>query len=187
MNRISIQFNKKDNRELQFISKAECLNTYPILKTNLDKILIAYRIIELINKFVFPYDKYENIFDLTFSVFNYLNESNRNFIAALLYFQILFSDYLGIGNNEDDASSELNKNYLLKDETFAYFSSFKLSDAEFNLLTNMKVYGFDFLDKHKFNEKIINKLIESYDYHFSSGFQGSNIFKTKKSFYQFKN
>ena len=50
MNLVNVLFNKKDNRDLQFISNAECISSFPKVKENFEKLMVAYKLLELHQK-----------------------------------------------------------------------------------------------------------------------------------------
>ncbi|MBS1492206.1 MAG: DNA repair protein RecO [Bacteroidetes bacterium] len=99
-NHITIVFYNKENRDLQMLSKAETIKNFRVIKTDLDKLTISYRILETMNKAVYDKEHSNELFELLIKSFTYINESNpeksaENFISYL-YFQVHLCELLGI-------------------------------------------------------------------------------------------
>ncbi len=99
-NQITIVFYHKQNRDLQMLSKAETIKNFSVIKTDLDKLTIGYRILEMMNKAVYDNEHSLELFELLIKIFSYINsesskKSAENFISYL-YFQIHLCEVLGI-------------------------------------------------------------------------------------------
>lgn len=100
-NHITIVFYNKQNRDLQMLSKAETIRNFSIIKTDLDKLTISYRILEMMNKAVYDKEHSHELFELLIKSFSYINgnirleNSAENFISYL-YFQVHLCEVLGI-------------------------------------------------------------------------------------------
>ena len=102
-NHITIVYYHKQNRDLQMLSKAETIKNFAIIKTDLDKLTISYRILEMMNKVVYDNEHSHELFELLIKCFSYVNDSvpgspensAENFISYL-YFQVHLCEVLGI-------------------------------------------------------------------------------------------
>lgn len=181
INHISIYYNKKENRELQNISKSENINSFPAIKQNLDKLNVAYRILELSDKLLFSYDVNKKVFLLLKNSLNALEKNQNNFLSILLYFQLFLSVYTGVGylyKNEDSPS--------VNDETFVYGTSFKEIDETNDILLSIGKTNPENIDKLNFDENKIRQIIDKLDYHLLSDVSHPGILKTKKVISQLK-
>lgn len=99
-NHITIVFYNKQNRDLQMLSKAETIKNFRIIKTDLDKLTICYRILEMMNKVVYDKEHSHELFELLIKSFSYINESGSENSAensiSYLYFQVHLCEVLGI-------------------------------------------------------------------------------------------
>jgi recombinational DNA repair protein (RecF pathway) len=95
-NHITIVFYNKENRDLQMLSKAETIKNFRVIKTDLDKLTISYRILEMMNKAVYDKEHSHELFELLIKSFNYINESNTDNSVSYLYFQVHLCEVLGI-------------------------------------------------------------------------------------------
>jgi len=181
INHISVYFNKKENRELQSISKSENINSYPGIKQNLDKLNIAYRLIELTNKLNISYDVNTNAFYLLRNTLNALEKKESNFLVILLYFQLHFSVFLGVGYLDKESDFP-----AVSDETFAYGMSFKKTDEINEILHFLVKAKPENLGTLYFDETKLRTLIEKLDYHLLSDVNHPGILKTKKIISQLK-
>jgi len=99
-NHITIVFYNKENRDLQMLSKAETIKNFRVIKTDLDKLTVCYRILEMMNKVVYDKEHSNELFELLIRSFNYINESSPENSAEIfisyLYFQVNLCEVLGI-------------------------------------------------------------------------------------------
>jgi recombinational DNA repair protein (RecF pathway) len=139
MNHISVMFTKKENRDLQIISKAECISSFNGIKTDLDRLSVAYRMLELTSKSTYDYHASPEVYTLLREFLYGTDVCARNLELIFLKFQINLSVLLGIDpfeyRNFDDGSFVLNDKdrhlYFgrLKDEHIEFIG--KLSEADF--------------------------------------------------------
>lgn len=181
INHIKIVFNKKENRELQIISKSEILNTFPKIKSEIEKLIISFRLLELINKLYFQYDKSESTFNLLKNTLDYLDEVKIEPSIVLLYFQVKIAKNIGIHLFE---GKEYNK---VQDETFNNYGQYNLNRNDFKYLQNLYNQEFNTLSKFDFNNILINKLIDFMDIHLLSNYYSSSSLATKRSIFQMEN
>jgi len=96
-NHITIVFYNKQNRELQMLSKAETIKNFAAIKTDLDKLTVSYRILEMLNKAVYDKEHSHELFDLLLKIFAYIDDlSEEDESVCYLYFQIHLCRVLGI-------------------------------------------------------------------------------------------
>jgi hypothetical protein len=175
INHITIHFNKKENRELQNISKSENINSFPAIKQNLDKLNVAYRLIELTNKLIISYDINSKVFLLLKDMLNTLEKNESNFLVILLYFQLFFSVYTGVGYLD-----KVSDFPIVSDETFVYGTSFKNTEEINGILHLIGKTKPENLESLFFDENKLKVLIDKLDYHLLSDVSHPGILKTKK-------
>ncbi len=181
INHISVYFNKKENRELQTISKSENIYSFPAIKQNLDKLNIAYRLLELSNKLLISYDVNKKVFFLLKNSLNALEKNETKFLIILLYFQLFLSVYTGVGYIDKNGDSP-----IVSDETFAYGTSFKEKDEINEILIILGKTNPENLEQLNFDENKLREIIEMLDYHLISDVSHPGILKTKKVISQLK-
>jgi len=180
MNYIKVYFNKKDNRDLQLISKAEFINSFSKIKSNLDKINTAYRILELLNKSTLDYYVNEKIFLLLKHTFVTLENSIRNFNYFVLYFQINLAKLLGLGTLiEEKRNHILEKNDYVK-ETFYENLAFKINKRHYLLIDEINSTNINQLQDLSFNNSDIQNLQSNFDFLLSNNLQNFGYLKSKK-------
>jgi recombinational DNA repair protein (RecF pathway) len=132
MNLINVFLNKKDSRSLQVISKAEILNSYKGIKSELDKLAIGYNMVEIINKTSEEYDISHNAFELLKNVFDYLEKSKTNFGFILLYFMYKLSYVLGLDflSYVTNGTFVKDKSYKISEKQTGYLAEFRKKEIE---------------------------------------------------------
>jgi DNA repair protein RecO (recombination protein O) len=123
MNLINVFLNKKDNRSLQVIGKADLICSFKNIKSNLDKLAIAYNMLEILNKTCEEYDIGYSAFVLLKNVFDYLEKSKTNFGFILLYYMYKLSFVQGL-----DFLS------YISNETFTIDKTYKISEKQIECL-----------------------------------------------------
>lgn len=123
MNLVNVFLNKKENRTLQVISKADLICSYRNVKSDLDKLAVGYNMLEILNKTSEEYDTAFNAFVLLKSVFDFLDKSKTNFGFILLYYMYRLSFIQGL-----DFLSFLENGTFVKDGTY------KVSDKQIEYL-----------------------------------------------------
>jgi len=179
MNHLVVFFNKKENRDLQFISKSDLINSFPGIKSNLDKLNISYRMLELINSLSIEYDKNKDLFVLLKNSLLKTDSSESNLYNILIYFQIKTAEYTGISLINID---KFNK-FMISDETFENYSSLKIIDDFMDIIYYINFANLDTLDKINIKENISVALIGFLD-KYLLGDDGNFYLKTKRSFEQ---
>lgn len=151
LNNISVTYNKKENRDLQFISSAECINSYRKIKENLDKLNIAYSIIETITKAHYYYENNKDTYHLLENTLCELNECENNINNVYVYFLLFLSKYTG--------------HFILDkyrfNETFAGHSSFKSIEKVIELLEIISKTEIKNLNQINIEETLYEKTIQT--------------------------
>jgi DNA repair protein RecO len=183
LNHLLLFFNKKENRELQIISKADLIDSYEGIKTELDKLNTGFRILELTNRLFIEYDKHRETYELLVNILKNIELSNANFQNNLIYFQLKISEYTGISILGNRAEGKITNNVKIKDETFDYNSSFKKIDTYLDVLNKVNMS-----DLKSINSIHINKsdLISDYLDNYLMQDNYSKDLKTKRTINQMK-
>ena len=180
MNYINVFFNKKDNRELQLISNAEFRNSFPKIKSNLDKINTAYRTLELLNKSTLDYYVNEKIFSLLKHTFETIENSIRNFNYFILYFQINLAKLLGLGTLIEENQNQIFENNDCVKETFYKNLAFKLNERHYLMIDEINSTNIEQLQDLNYDNVDIQYLQSNFDYILSNNLQNFGYLKTKK-------
>lgn len=165
MNLVNVIFKKYDNRDLQIISNADCLSSYSKLKDNLEKLLIAYKLLELTSRMMFEYDKSKEVFYLLKETMFNLDEADSNFEVIYLLFQIKFAFLQGINPISDDSRNFVS-NYFVRDNNGMNFNEVFLNknyDLVILNLLNMEMKNFNNI---KMDKNDILRIQNAYDAHF---------------------
>jgi DNA repair protein RecO len=165
MNRMTLMFNKKENRDLQIINKADLIDTYEGIKINLDKINTAFRILELVNRLYIEYDKHPETFHLVTDVLKNIEQAEINFMNYLIFFQLKISEYTGFSLFGKKNSLISDAVHDFKDETFVSNASFKYLDSYMDILFEINFSKLDRVSQFKLNEKeadIISDFLDDY-------------------------
>jgi DNA repair protein RecO (recombination protein O) len=162
MNLINVFLNKKDNRTLQVISKADLICSFNLVKSDLDKLAIAYNMLEILNKTSEEYDTGYNAFVLLKNVFYYLEKSKTNFGFILLYFMYKLSFVQGLDFLSYVSNGTFTKEtaYKISEKQIKYLEIFR--DKEITeldcemigkneiLILNKMLFNFYTINFHKF-------------------------------------
>jgi len=167
LNHVSVIFNKKDNRDLQAISNADCISSYPDVKENFEKLMTAYRISELTSSMMYEYDVSKEVFILLRDVFNTLELSVNSFDLLFVMYQVKFAFIQGINpGRTEETRNFLDNKFVLRDKVYDssrnLFEGKEINDAISEL---NKTEPFEF-ERVKMDEKLLNRLQNAYDFHF---------------------
>lgn len=180
MNLVQLFFNKKDNRNLQVISKAECINSFKNIKSDLDKLNNAYQILELTNKTTIEYDKHEEIFFLLKDIMFMLENMNTVNELPLLMYNVKLANFLGIEPAVLNLQKEKEENEVVSDGTFTFDKTLKLTDEECIILKSLQNYNFELNENIESNVYIVEKLLKTYESFFAHNYHKSTFLKSKK-------
>ncbi|MCE1166127.1 MAG: DNA repair protein RecO [Bacteroidetes bacterium] len=114
INHISVIFTKKESRDLQLISKAECVSSFGRIKSDLDRLSAAYRMLELTSRSTYDYHASPEIYSLLKEFLYGLENSERNYEAVFLRYQMKLSVLLGIDPFDGFRNSK-DGNFVLND------------------------------------------------------------------------
>ncbi len=167
LNHVSVIFNRKDNRDLQMISNADCISAYPNVKENFEKLMIAYRISELTSSMMFEYDVSKEVFTLLRDVLETLELSEKNFALLFVLYQVKFSFIQGINpGRTEETRNFLDNKFVLRDKDSVsrenLFDSKEINDA-INELNKTEPFEYE---RVKIDEKLLDRLQNAYDFHF---------------------
>jgi DNA repair protein RecO (recombination protein O) len=98
-NYISLIFYHKENRDLQLISQADIIESYDGMKSDLEKLSLAFIACEIILRSQYDNEPNPNLFNLAIAFFRKLNEGKRNIENYLFWFQLKFLKNSGIKPN----------------------------------------------------------------------------------------
>ena len=167
LNHVSVIFNRKDNRDLQMISNADCISAYPNVKENFEKLMTAYRISELTSSMMFEYDVSKEVFTLLRDVLETLELSEKNFALLFVLYQVKFSFIQGINpGRTEETRNFLDNKFVLRDKDSVsrenLFDSKEINDA-INELNKTEPFEYE---RVKIDEKLLDRLQNAYDFHF---------------------
>lgn len=163
MNKMTLIFNKKDNRELQIITKADLTDSYEGLKTDLEKIYTGFRILDLTNRLFIEYDKNFETYGLLVNVLKKIELSANNVKCYLIYFQLRIAEYTGISVFGDRKTGTFLNNFLINDETFVNNASFKNIDMYMDILFKINLSDLNGVGQLTFYEKDMDFISEYLD------------------------
>lgn len=184
LNHISVIFNKKDSGDLQFINKGECINSFSKIKTDLDKLSGAFRMLELVNHATHDYDTNEELFDLVSNCLSALNECERNSGNYLLYFQANLTRLMGI---KPDLVEDTPLPGAERKETFNPANALKLSRKEYPIVNSLFDKGLDFTGNMVLHGGELEKIGNMFDHYLSNHLEKFGFLKTKSVMYDLKN
>ncbi len=184
MNLIEVILNRKDNRDLQIISKAECINPFFHIKSDFDKLSTAYRMIELTSKTTCDYDPNFGIFNLLSESMKKLEEISSGMETLYLYFQIHLALHIGIdplGKNSNENSFQVKEEFRLPDKP-----NLRINDYQKGILLTVSDCELDMINIIKTDAEAIKCLQEVYNMHFLMNLQKFGYLKSHKIFEQLK-
>ncbi len=164
MNHVNVIFTKKESRDLQLITKAECVSSFRRIKSDLDRLSAAYRILELTSRSTYDYHSSPEIYSLLKEFLYGLEESEKNYELIFLLYQMRLSVLLGIDPFDGFRNSN-EKNFVLNDrERGLHFGSLTSEQAGFlGRLSEMEIKQTESLDCQNYDIKAMQN---SYEMHF---------------------
>ncbi len=94
-NFIEFVYYDKPTRDLQYISSADFIDTFSSIKSNYDKLKIAFVIIELVNIFSHEGERNDEFFNLVYNSLKNLNENINNYYLTLIGFLLRLCEISG--------------------------------------------------------------------------------------------
>jgi DNA repair protein RecO len=179
MNHINVIFSKKDNRDLQFISKAECVSSFSGIKDDFDKLMVAYKLLELTSKMMYDYDVSKEVFHLLKEAFYCLDIADKNISVIFLMYQIKFAVIQGIDPINSRAGNFDENNFVFNDRDNAVKRNMFFDESKRKYIELL--YGKSFSDLFSFSADtdLVKQIQNAYEYHFMTsigkyGFSKSN-------------
>jgi len=86
---------KKENRSLHLVSQCDLLKTYKTLTTDLDKLAIGLKVVELIDKISHDEERNTKMFKLVVGVFDALEKQTENLQNIFCIFEVKLIELLG--------------------------------------------------------------------------------------------
>ena len=99
INHIHIQFYNKNTRDIQILKEAGFVQQFPVLRNNLGRIILAFAIVEIIDKSILESYPHPILYRLCWRVLDKLNDENQNFWLVFAFFLYQFSLRLGFMPN----------------------------------------------------------------------------------------
>jgi DNA repair protein RecO (recombination protein O) len=101
LNHIQIVYYAKSNRDLQLLSQAEIINSFPSIREDLNKMAYALAICEMISRTQMPSDINPVLFQLLVDSLCAINATNHQPQTSFLGFQVKFLNLAGVHPNLD--------------------------------------------------------------------------------------
>lgn len=184
LNHISVIFNKKESGDLQFISKGECVNSFSKIKTDLEKLSGAFRMLELVNHATHDYDTNPELFDLVSNCLTAMNKCERNPGNFLLYFQANLTRLMGI---KPELVEDIPLPGAARKETFNPANALKLSRKEYPIVSSLFDKGLDFTGNMILHRGELEKIGNMFDSYLSNHLEKFGFLKTKSVMHDLKN
>lgn len=123
---VSIMYYYKETRNLHLISGAEYIKPYSTVYDDYDKMQLAFRMVELINKTTAESQENTNIYNLLIESLFQLDDSSKNIVNVLFNFKFRLLSLLGFRLD----TSGLAAGNIEKDIENPYFYETKLSAGD---------------------------------------------------------
>lgn len=178
----------KESRTLHLITGADHCCLFRNLYHDYDKIQVAYRIIELVERATIENHPHSELFNLLSETLKKLDDATKNFINMLFNFEFNLAKILGFGINTK--TFEANKNYygvkpsdpaehqtrsgMVMDENYRF------SDQNIGFFNAMNGGNFDEIMAFNIKKPHDAMLEKFFERHFQDHFENLLITKTKK-------
>lgn len=96
---VSLVIYKRQNREFHTISDCEIIQHFPRIRSDLEKISIAFSVIESLNAVMHDEEKNERVFDLVVDVLSAIDRATKNIQNVLYYYRLHLLDLMGFKPN----------------------------------------------------------------------------------------
>ena len=104
INHIHIQFYNKNTRDIQILKDAGFVQQFPALRNSLGRIILAFAVVEIIDKSTPVSSPYPILYRLGWRVLDKLNNKTQNFWFVFAFFLYQFSLRLGFMPNLKNCS-----------------------------------------------------------------------------------
>lgn len=95
INHIHVQYYHKNSREIQLLKEAEFIQHYSIMRKNLNRIILALTVVEMIDKCTLDSNPHPILYRLGWRVLDKLNDENQNQWRVFVFFLYHLSLRLG--------------------------------------------------------------------------------------------
>jgi DNA repair protein RecO (recombination protein O) len=109
INHIHIQFYNKNTRDIQILKDAGFIQQFPSLRNSLGRIILAFAIVEIIDKSTLESNPYPILYRLGWRALDKLNDKNQNQWVVFAFFLYQLSLRLGFMPNLSNCSQCNNK------------------------------------------------------------------------------
>ncbi|MCX6157917.1 MAG: DNA repair protein RecO [Ignavibacteriota bacterium] len=179
MNHVNVIFSKKENRDLQFISKAECVSSFSGVKDDFDKLMVAYKLLELTSKMMYDYDVSKEVYLLLKDAFYSLNKADENINVIFLMYQIKFAVIQGIDPVNSRIRNFDGNNYVLNDSENTVKRNMFFDENKRKYIELLYAKSFSDLVSFDADAELVKQIQNAYEYHFMMsigkyGFSKSN-------------
>ena len=86
INHIHVQFYNKNSRNIQIVKDVEFIQQFSILRSRLGRMIIAFAVIEIIDKSTLEKNPYPILYRLGWRVLDKINDENQNFLFVFTFF-----------------------------------------------------------------------------------------------------
>lgn len=106
MNLLDACFTKKQNKEIQQLTEANCYYIYDHLPASLHKLSIAQFLNEVMLKTIREHSQNSGMFDFVEGCVKFLNENEKGYMNLHIYFLIEWSKFLGFSANNNFSDTD---------------------------------------------------------------------------------
>lgn len=150
---VNVIFNKKENRDLQVLRDSEVVCSFKKIKSDFNKLAIAYEIVSLVDACFHDYDKSESAFEIILKVLNLLENSNGNYNSILIFLKLELLKALGF---------EVNNSFI-NHETFKFYNTLQLNVEQKKIVNELTGFEFEKLNEFEIldiDSKRINECLD---------------------------
>ncbi len=185
---LNIMFYYKETRTLHLVSGADHLEQFTSIYNDFDKLQIAYRMVELVNRTTAEYQENEQIFNLLAESMKMLEGATKNYVNVLFNFEFRLLNLLGFRVDMNDLPGVNIENNFQNQ----YFYETRLSAGDVKAMEMLESGGeegnfnaFMRLNISKSQESVLEKFFENYlrDHIEHAGFSNSKkVFNSLEMF-----
>lgn len=185
---LNIMFYYKETRTLHLVSGADHLEQFTSIYNDFDKLQIAYRMVELVNRTTAEYQENGQIFNLLAESMKMLDGATKNYVNVLFNFEFRLLNLLGFRVDMNDLPGVNIENNFQNQ----YFYETRLSAGDVKAMEMLESGGeegnfnaFMRLNISKSQESVLEKFFENYlrDHIEHAGFSNSKkVFNSLEMF-----